>query len=218
MTQFPREDTFDTVFESLTATARSAYTPLPPIPTDTVTTFAKSITVPSADLPPSISPPLVTAEESPTIQEKKNEFTRRLLSKSLHRESTALSTDTTMNYSTTVQKTPTVKLIVASPLQKPIVESRREDSVEQSIPAVANRNKMPATTCSISANTNQQRLKKIPLDIFQPQSKSNTTTTAINKKSITANNKIKTSTKINQPKLKISPNIPQKETIKSKKY
>ncbi|CAF5043453.1 unnamed protein product, partial [Rotaria sp. Silwood1] len=81
--------------ESLTGSLRQSFTPLPPISTDLSSNLNKSLTIPSTVLPPSISPPLVTTEETSAIQEEKKEFTRRLLSKSLHRESNNLPTDKT---------------------------------------------------------------------------------------------------------------------------
>ncbi|CAF2865348.1 unnamed protein product [Rotaria sp. Silwood2] len=211
--QLRREDTFDTVCESLTGSIRQSYTPLPPISIDPPSNLTKSLTIPSTNPPPSISPPLITAEETSAIQEEKKEFTRRLLSKSLHRELNILPSDKTMHSPTAIQKTPIVKPIVAPRLQKPIVDNRRVHSVDRQNPTVPIRNKIPTTTNNnIATNTNNQRVGKFSLDIFQPQSKSNITT---NKKPSIINNKTKISTKTNVPKVKINPTISDEEIIQS---
>jgi len=193
-------------------------TDVPSIPTDPPSNLTKSLIIPSTDLLPSISPPLITAEETPAIQEKKEEFTRRLLSKSRHCESNILPTDKTMNSPTIVHKTSTVKPVIAPRLQKPIVDNRRGNSVERHIPAPPIRNKLSTTASSISINTtNHQRLGKLPLDIFQPQPKCNTTNCVTNKKPIITNNKTKISTKINVPKVKVSSTLPDEEILQSNK-
>ena len=183
---------------------------MPPIQTDP----SSNLTVPAADPQPSISPPLITGEETPAIQEKKEEFTRRLLSKSLHREPTVLSTDKVMDSPTVVHKTAIIKPVIAPRLQKPIVDNRRVNSVERHPPPAVIRNKLPTTATNTSVNTNHQRLGKFSLDIFQPHPKSNPTTTNMtNKKSITIINKTKCSTKMNTSKTKTNPSVTPDEEI-----
>jgi hypothetical protein len=167
--------------------------------------LTKSLIVPPTNLLPSISPPLINSEETPAIQEKKEEFTRRLLSKSLHRESNILPTDKRMNSPAIVHKTAVIKPVVIPRTQKPIVDNRRVSSVERHPPAAPIRNKLPTAGSSVCLNTtNHPRLGKIPLDIFQPQPKCNTTTHTTIKKPTIINNKIKVSTKTNVPKVKVS--------------
>jgi len=184
-------------------------TDVPSILTEPISNLKKSLIIPSTDLLPSISPPLITAEETPAIQEKKEEFTRRLLSKSLHREPNILPTDKTMNSPTIVHKTSTVKPVIAPRLQKSIVDNRRGNSVERHPPPPPIRNKLPTTSsCTSINNTNHQRLGKLPLDIFQPQSKCNITTNQVTvKKSITTNNKTKILSKTNISKFKVCSTI-----------
>ncbi len=177
--------------------------------------LSQSLIVPPTNLLPSISPPLITSEETPAIQEKKEEFTRRLLSKSFHRESNIVPIEKPMNSPAVVHKTPIVKPVIAPRLQKPVVDNRRVNSVDRHpSAAVPIRNKIPTTASSTSINnTNHQRFAKVPLDIFQPQSKSNTTI----RKPIILNNKTKISTKINLPKVKVSSVLSDEENIPSNK-
>lgn len=228
LTKLQRENTFDTVCESLTGNFPSSYTPLPPISTDANSNLTKSLTIPPTSSPPSISPPLVTTEEAPAIQEKKQEFTRRLLSKSLHRESTTVPTNKTMQSPTVVHKAaidkPTIATRLSKPLatvqtQKPAVDNRRVTSIERHVPTVPLRNKVPAASNNTSTNTNHQRVVKFPLDIFQPLSKSNPTVNVTNKKSSVTINKTKISTKVNTSKVKSNPIIQSvEETILPDKY
>ncbi|CAF3336885.1 unnamed protein product [Rotaria socialis] len=224
-TKLQRENTFDTVCESLTGSFLPSYTPLPPIPTDPVPNLTSSLTIPPTAPLPSISPPLVTAEQIPAIQEKKDEFTRRLLSKSFHREATVLSNNKTMQSPTVIHKAPLDKPIATTRLskptapvqsQKPIVDNRRVNSVERHVPAAPPiRNKIPTTASSIPTNLNNQRFVKFPLDIFQPQLKSNIATNVTNKKPLPACNKTKFSTKPNTAKVKFNPTISDEEIIQS---
>jgi len=203
---------------NLTKSLIVSTTDVPSILTEPISNLKKSLIIPSTDLLPSISPPLITAEETPAIQEKKEEFTRRLLSKSLHRESNILPIDKPMNSPTIVHKTPIVKPVIAPRVQKPIVDNRRVNSVERHPPAAPIRNKLStaASTTSIN-NTNHQRLGKLPLDIFQPHSKSTTAINVTNKKPIIINNKTKISTKLNIPKVKVNSTVPDEEIIQSNK-
>lgn len=193
-------------------------TDLPDVSTDLPLDLTNSLLVPSTDVLPSISPPLITTEQTSEIQEKKEEFTRQLLSKSLHRESNNLPTEKTMSSPTITHRTPIVKPVIAPRLQKPVVDNRRGNSVERYPPPPPPpliRNKLPtATSCTAINNPNHQRLGKISLDIFQPQSKCNN---IANKKSITVNTKPKVLSKVNVPKVKISSAISDKEIIESNK-
>ncbi|CAF3844301.1 unnamed protein product [Adineta steineri] len=217
--QLQCEDTFDTVRESFSENIRSSYTPLPPIPIDPSSNLSKSLTIPSIDPFQSISPPLISTEEKPDIQEKKDEFTRRILSKSLHREPSASVTDKTMDSPTLVHKSPLVKSGITPRLQKPVVETRRVNSVERHAPTVPNKCKISTACSATSVNTSQQRFGKFSLDIFQPQSKCNsttattitTTTTVSNKKLITTNNKTKVVSKTNIPKVKVINSVTSNE-------
>lgn len=158
---------------------------------------------------------MITPEETPAIQEKKEEFTRRLLSKSLHREPSNLLTDKTINPLIIVHKTAVMKPVIVPRTQKPIVDNRRVSSVERHPPPAPIRSKLPTSGSSICLNTNNHsRLGKIPLDIFQPQPKCNTTTI---KKPTNINNKTKISTKINVPKVKVSSVVSDQEPIESNK-
>jgi predicted peptidase len=102
-------------------------------------------------------------------------------------------------------------------LQKPIVDNRRVNSVERHPAPAVIRSKLPTTVSNTSTNSNHQRLGKFSLDIFQPQSKSNISTHVANKKSITINNKTKTSTKMSTPKVKLNSSIPDEENIQPNK-
>jgi hypothetical protein len=180
--------------------------------------LSKSLTIPSTDPLPSVSPPLITTEETPDIQEKKDEFARRLLLKSLHREPPILPVNKPMDSPTVVYKAPAAKPVVTPRLQKPIVDNRRVNSVERHIPTVPIKNKLSAACSTTSINSSCQRLGKFSLDIFQPQPKSNTTTTPVtNRKSTTTNNKTKVSTKINIPKVKVGSTTSNEEIIQPDK-
>jgi hypothetical protein len=123
-----------------------------------------------------------------------------------------------MNSPTAVHKTPTVKPVAAPRIQKPAVDNRRVNSVERHPVVVPVRNKIPTTSSCTSINsTNHQRLGKIPLDIFQPQPKCNTTCPVTNKNPTVTNNKTKISTKINVPKVKVSSTVPDKQMTQSNK-
>ncbi len=140
---------------------------------------------------------MITSEETPAIQEKKEEFTRQLLSKSLHRESNNLPiTDKAPNPLTPVHKTVIMKPVVVPRTQKPTVDNRRVSSVERHPPAAPIRNKLPASGSSICLNANnQQRFGKIPIGIFQPQSKCNMTACTTTKKPTIITTKTKISPK-----------------------
>lgn len=228
-TQLRREETFDTLCESLTETLRFSYPPLPPIATDSSSNLTQSLHIPTADVPPvstdpppdlakslavpstsllpSISPPLITSEETPDIQEKKQEFTRRLLSKSLHREPSAVPPiEKTMNSPGTVHKSPAIKPVVLPRTQKPPVDNRRVNSVERHPPTTVIRHKLPTAVSSVCVNnTNHSRLGKLPMDIFQPQCKSTATTTQSTVKRPTIiNTKTRCSLKSGIPKVKVT--------------
>lgn len=238
--QLRREETFDTVCESLNETFRSSYAPLPPIATDSslnvtkslnISTndepppipvdppvdLRKSLAVPASNLLPSVSPPLITSEENRAIQEKKEEFTRHLLSKSLRREPlSGLSKEKTMHSPTTVNKIVPVKPVIVPRTPKSVTENHRVQSVDRQPVTTLNRSKLTPATSSVSINTTtHQRLGKVSLDIFQPQSKSNT-----NKKSTVFNstNRTKIAVKTNAPKLKVTTApSPEEETNQSKR-
>lgn len=180
--------------------------------------LSKSLTIPSTDPLPSVSPPLITTEETPDIQEKKDEFARRLLLKSLHREPPILPVNKPMDSPTVACKAPAAKPVVTPRLQKPIVDNRRVNSVERHPPAAPIRNKLSTAASTTSINSaNHQRLGKLPLDIFQPHSKSTTAINVTNKKPIIINNKTKISTKLNIPKVKVNSTLPDEEIIQSNK-
>jgi hypothetical protein len=124
-----------------------------------------------------------------------------------------------MDSPTILHKTAIIKPVIASRIQKPIVDNRRVNSVERHPPPAVIRNKLPTTATNTPVNTNHQRLGKFPLDIFQPHPKSNPTTTNMtNKKSITINNKSKCSTKLNTSRTKTNSSvIPDEEIIQSNK-
>jgi len=195
--------------ESLPETHRSSYALLPPIQSKSLNepseipaaVDSQLLAVPSKDLIPSLSPPLITPEQIPAIQKEREEFTRRLLSKSLHREP--------MNSSITVQKSAAVKPVVTPRVQKSIIEPRRMNSVERQPPTNLNRAKLSTAISSTSINqSTHQRFGKVALDIFQPQSKSTTT-----KKSILSTNKTKSTTKTNVPKVKIDISPPSEQEV-----
>ena len=243
--QLRREETFDTVCESLNETLRSSYAPLPPIATDSPSNvtkslnistndlpspisvdppvdLSKSLAVPSTNLIPSISPPLIAAEENPDIQEKREEFTRHLLLKSLRREpSSNLSREKTMHSPTITHKTVPIKPVIVPRTQKSVTENHRVQSVDRQPVTTLNRSKLATAASSVSINTTtHQRLGKVSMDIFQPQPKSTTNNQTTNKKStvINSNNKTKSVVKMTAPKLKVTAApSPEEETNQSKK-
>ena len=196
-------------------------TDLSPVSTEPepTTDLTKSLLVLPTNTLPSLSPPLITPEETPAIQEKKQEFTRQLLSKSLHRESNNLPiAEKTTNPLTLAHKTVVMKPVVVPRAQKQTVDNRRVSSVERHPVAAPIRNKLPASGSSTCLNANnQQRLAKIPIDIFQPQSKCNTTACVSTKKPTITTTKTKISPKTNVPKVRISTVVPDEEPIQSNK-
>lgn len=169
---------------------------------------------------------MISPEQNPDIQEKKEEFARRLLSKSLHREPSAVvSTEKTMHSPLTVHKPAPVKPLITPRTQKSIVDNRRGQSLDRQLPTtIVNRTKLPTTTSSAAiSTTTHQRLGKLPLDIFQPQVKSTTTNQTTIKKPTILNSTSKTKTvlKTNAPKMKVTSAAaaatPDEETNQSNK-
>ncbi|UJR26945.1 hypothetical protein I4U23_008253 [Adineta vaga] len=118
-----------------------------------------------------------------------------------------------MEPSTIVNKTSVVKSVISPRLQKPVVETRRGNSVERHIPVASTKTKTSTTASTTSLNTNCQRLSNISMHIFQPQSKSNVASPVTNKKPTTVNTKTKLLTTHNVPKVKVVPTNSTKESI-----
>lgn len=164
-TTIRREDTFDTLSESHPDTSRTVYQALPPISAENQSAVSKSLNIEQNNSKAGLSPPLITTDEALAVKKKKEEFTQRLLSKNLRRETSSLVNEKSMIESPIiVQKTVLSRQNPTIRPQQATVEKSRFSSVD--------RNPGPLSSRSKISIAEQTRSSRVNFEAAQPSTKS----------------------------------------------